>query len=322
MPRLLSTQSHVVHGYVGNKAATFPLQCRGWDVDCVNSVQLSCHTGYNQDNVRGHVVDEEELRVVFEGIERLIKGEPHVKYDALLSGYLPSKDSVSMVAQYYMSLKKQRPDLLWLLDPVMGDEGQLYVEENVIPEYRKLVRSGFVDAIVPNHYELELLSGGTISNLKEVLQTIDELHNHVKIIIVTSLSSAILDDKEHVYCVASVAGTEKQRVCFKVPIIDAHFTGTGDLFSALIIDSLHRFLSDKCADIKQTVNHVLNVIHKVLTVTIESYRQRELIGAGCNSESLGLELKLIECRDDFESEYDPVSLVDYTYELQGTGDLQ
>ena len=44
--KVLSIQSHVVHGYVGNKAATFPLQCKGWDVDALNTVQFSNHPAY------------------------------------------------------------------------------------------------------------------------------------------------------------------------------------------------------------------------------------------------------------------------------------
>jgi hypothetical protein len=43
--RVLSIQSHTVHGYVGNKAAVLPLQLLGFDVDPINSVQFSNHTG-------------------------------------------------------------------------------------------------------------------------------------------------------------------------------------------------------------------------------------------------------------------------------------
>lgn len=68
MPRLLATQSHVVHGYVGNKAATFPLQCLGWDVDCCNSVQFSNHTGYGLDKVFGTITRETDLKELLSGL--------------------------------------------------------------------------------------------------------------------------------------------------------------------------------------------------------------------------------------------------------------
>ena len=80
MPRLLASQSHVVHGYVGNKASTFPLQCVGWDVDCINSVQYSNHTGYGMEKVFGSRTSAEEMDQVFEGVMRL-----RDDYDALLS---------------------------------------------------------------------------------------------------------------------------------------------------------------------------------------------------------------------------------------------
>jgi hypothetical protein len=43
--RVLSIQSHVVSGYVGNRCAVFPLQLLGFDVDFVNTVNFSNHTG-------------------------------------------------------------------------------------------------------------------------------------------------------------------------------------------------------------------------------------------------------------------------------------
>ena len=43
--RILSIQSHVVHGYVGNKCAAFPIQLLGHELDTINSVQFSNHTG-------------------------------------------------------------------------------------------------------------------------------------------------------------------------------------------------------------------------------------------------------------------------------------
>lgn len=43
--RVLSAQSHVVHGYVGNKCATFALQTHGIEVDSINTVQFSNNTG-------------------------------------------------------------------------------------------------------------------------------------------------------------------------------------------------------------------------------------------------------------------------------------
>lgn len=70
---------------------------------------------------------------------------------------------------YYAKFKEANPEMIWLMDPVMGDEGQLYVSEDVIPEYRKLALSPkqLVDIITPNQFELEILYGGK-SRLKNI----------------------------------------------------------------------------------------------------------------------------------------------------------
>mmetsp|Transcript_19849 Transcript_19849/g.21943 ORF Transcript_19849/g.21943 Transcript_19849/m.21943 type:complete len:146 (-) Transcript_19849:117-554(-) len=66
--RVLSIQSHVVYGYVGNKAAVFPLQLLGFDVDSVNSVHFSCHTGYKF-FPHGEIMNGDQLRTILQGLE-------------------------------------------------------------------------------------------------------------------------------------------------------------------------------------------------------------------------------------------------------------
>lgn len=84
--RVLSVQSHVVHGYVGNKSAVFPLQLLGFEVDAVNSVQFCCHTGYPK--FGGQVLDGDALWSLVAGLEEngLVAGG----YSHLLTGYIGS----------------------------------------------------------------------------------------------------------------------------------------------------------------------------------------------------------------------------------------
>lgn len=103
--RVLSIQSHVVSGYVGNKAATFPLQLLGYDVDAINTVQFSNHTGYGYTN--GHKTSPDQLAAVFEGLEQ----NKLVRYDRILSGYTPSAQALEVVAQWI----RQHP-AVYLLD--------------------------------------------------------------------------------------------------------------------------------------------------------------------------------------------------------------
>jgi pyridoxine kinase len=95
VPRVLSIQSHVVHGYVGNKSAVFPLQLLGYDVDVVNTVQFSNHTGYPA-GWEGSKLEAEELSRVMKGLERngLTDSITHI-----LQGYCPSASLLKEIHQ-------------------------------------------------------------------------------------------------------------------------------------------------------------------------------------------------------------------------------
>ncbi|SCV05018.1 LANO_0G16688g1_1 [Lachancea nothofagi CBS 11611] len=291
MPRLLATQSHVVHGFVGNKAATFPLQCKGWDVDCLNSVQFSNHTGYGMERVFGTCTSAQELQLVFDGLKVLSD------YDAMLSGYLPNQESVACMAKNYKELKMKQPNLIWLLDPVMGDNGQLYVSKDVIPEYKSLVQSSLVDVITPNQFELEILYGREIHSLRELQSALHTLHKTVPIIVVTSCSPELFNDSEHLYCVASKRG--QTPTIYRVPIIDSYFTGVGDLFSALLLDTIYNMQKGpKSKDVVSLdINHVLGIVQKVLAVTLENSPTNIKAAMGSPLTMKEMELRIIESRD-------------------------
>lgn len=296
MPRLLATQSHVVHGYVGNKAGTFPLQCAGWDVDCINSVQYSNHTGYGMNRVFGSRTSSQELESVFEGIKRL-----QTDYDAVLSGYMPDKGSVSSMAGFYMGMKRENDSLLWLLDPVMGDEGQMYVDEDVVPEYRRIVRSGIVDVITPNQFEMELLYGRPIGNLDELMKAIDELHQHVRVIVVTSCSSEMFKDKGHIYSIASMRD-RNAKIVYRVPVIDSYFTGVGDLFSSWLLHRLYFMFKQGRQNFEDEMNEVLNVLHRVLEVTKQLSPPNAKGSIGDPEKMRQMELRVVESIDCYETE--------------------
>ena len=71
----------------------------------------------------------------------------------MLTGYIPGAEAVETVGNIAARLKKERPDLFWILDPVMGDNGNLYVAKEVVPAYKKLM--GHADLILPNQFEAE-----------------------------------------------------------------------------------------------------------------------------------------------------------------------
>ena len=81
--RFLSLQSHVAYGYVGNRAATFPLQRLGHEVWAVNTVEFSNHTGYGA--WRGRTAPADQVADIVHGIEALGLLS---RCDALLTGYV------------------------------------------------------------------------------------------------------------------------------------------------------------------------------------------------------------------------------------------
>ncbi|SCU79693.1 LADA_0B02542g1_1 [Lachancea dasiensis] len=302
MPRVLATQSHVVHGYVGNKAATFPLQCKGWDVDCLNSVQFSNHTGYGMDKVFGTCTSANELDLVFKGLQDLND------YDALLSGYLPNREAVACMAKNYQELKKKRPQSVWLLDPVMGDDGKLYVNEDVIPEYVSLLESSLIDVITPNQFELEILYGNKVRTVQELKKALQKLHEAVPIIVVTSCSFELFKDPKHLYCVSSVRG--QPATFYRVPVIDSYFTGVGDLFSALLLDSTYISHAAEKTPGALDINQVLSIVQKVLAITLEHSPNDVKAAMGSPLTMKEMELRIIESRDCYTS---PCSTNDFIY---------
>lgn len=129
--RALTIQSHVVSGYVGNKCAVFPLQLHGFDVDPILSVQFSNHTGYG--SWKGEVMTGDQLWSLVEGLETngLLEGYTH-----LLTGYIGSASMLRTVARLVRKLRAHNPNLVYVCDPVLGDNGKMYVPAELATIYR------------------------------------------------------------------------------------------------------------------------------------------------------------------------------------------
>lgn len=300
---VLSIQSHVVHGYVGNKAATFPLQMLNWNVDVLNTVNFSNHTGYGI--LEGKCSTKEDLLELYKGLKNI-----DAEYDALLTGYVNGFGTLQAVGEICVDVKKRSKsknrEVLWILDPVMGDEGQLYVEENVIPIYRQLLDTKMVDVITPNQYELELLIDHKITCMNTLRKALSLFHEryHVKHVILSTLFAKQFDDleggPETLYCCISSTALDKL-VLYRIDKIEGYFTGVGDMFSALLTDRM-----SKSDDIIKCVNEALSVMRQVLTLTKALSKTKGEIG---NLNMKDCELRVIESKNffvDHSEFYDPI----------------
>eukprot|EP00049_Salpingoeca_infusionum_P012595 m.231352 g.231352 ORF g.231352 m.231352 type:complete len:302 (-) comp15218_c0_seq6:2479-3384(-) len=230
MARVLSIQSHVVSGYVGNKSATFPLQLLGIDVDAINSVQFSNHTGYG--TVKGTKLTDKDLSDLIDG---LIANDL-ADYTHVLTGYVGSAPFLRTVAQVVKRLKERNPALCYVCDPVMGDNGKLYVSEELIEVYRSDILP-LADILTPNQFELSLLLEQPIDTQSDVWRCFDQAFStySMKHLVLTSFVTDASDVIEILGRTRTASDPTPHSYRLSVTKLDFYFTGTGDLFAALLL---------------------------------------------------------------------------------------
>src|SRR5215510_7441065 len=180
---ILSIQSHVAYGHVGNAAAVFPLQRLGIEVWPIHTVQFSNHTGYGQ--WRGRVFDAEMIRDVVQGIdERGVLGS----CDGVLSGYMGSADIGEAILDAVARVKHANPLAQYCCDPVIGDVGRGVFVRPGIPEFMRERAVPSADVVTPNQFELDMLTGLTSRTVDEAVRACGAIHAMgPKTVLVTSL---------------------------------------------------------------------------------------------------------------------------------------
>jgi len=288
-PRVLSIQSHVVSGYVGNKSATFPLQLLGFEVDAINSVQFSNHTGY-KNGIKGQVLDDNQLQELIDGLD--MNGIN--KYSHIINGYIGSKSFLHKLGEIVKHLKEVNPDLIYVCDPVMGDFGPgMYVPKELLPVYQDVIVP-LSDVCLPNQFEAELITGRKIVKEEDALQVMQDFHaKGVKTVI---LSSTELGDTKHLVGLASCKLTNKV-IKVKIPKFPAAFVGTGDLFTALCTAWLYKTKGD----LKLTLENTLNTMQVILDRTLKHANSAAAMTGDAAPTPPQMELKLIQSKDVIEN---------------------
>jgi pyridoxine kinase len=224
---LLSIQSHVCYGHVGNSAAVFPLQRCGVEVWPVHTVQFSSNTAYP--SWTGKTYDADLIRKVIKGIDgNNVLGE----CDAVLSGYLGSVEVGEAILEAVAIVKQDNPSARYCCDPVIGDiERGVYVKPD-IAEFLRDRALPAADIVTPNQFELEHLSGRKSKTLDEVLaavQVLRDLGPHT--VMVTSLR---IDDTPE-DCL-DLLGVDDHGACrVRTPLLPVSVNGAGDLTCALFL---------------------------------------------------------------------------------------
>ena len=227
MPTILSIQSHVVFGHVGNSAASFPLQRLGCEVWPIHTVQFSSHAGYK--GWRGRAFDAGMIDECVSGLSAIgVLG----RCDAVLSGYLGRAEIGEALLRACDAVRAANSGSILACDPVIGDEGRgVYVTAGVGEFFRDraLPRATI---LTPNAFELEWLSGLPLGDLGRARAALAALHSRgPQIVLVTSL--ALEDTPADALDMLVSDGGGLWRV--RTPRLPIAVNGAGDLASALFL---------------------------------------------------------------------------------------
>ena len=224
---VLSIQSWVAYGHVGNASAMFPMQRLGCEVWGIHTVQFSNHTGYGA--WKGRVFDGPMVDEIVDGIEN--RGVL-AACDAVLSGYMGSADIGAAILAAVARVRAANPAALYACDPVIGDVGRGVFVRPGIPEFMRDKAVPAADIITPNQFELEFLAGRSTGARADAVAAIRAVHAlGPKVILVTSLHTEDTPS-DAIDLLASDAGG-MWRV--RTPRLPLSVNGAGDAIAALFL---------------------------------------------------------------------------------------
>jgi pyridoxine kinase len=228
---VISIQSQVVYGHVGNSAAAFPMQMCGINVMAVPTTLLSNRPRYP--TVRGRVLDAGLVADLLVGLEE--RGAIDT-CKVILSGYLGSLQIGEVVADFVARAMKRNPTLVYCCDPVIGDSDRGVFVEPGLPEFFRDRLCPMANILTPNQFELEWLGGGT------KLETSDQLVSAARTLASLSSSTVVVtgaclsDMPEDRIATFAVEGASVWSIA--TPKLRSSTSGAGDLFAALFVASL------------------------------------------------------------------------------------
>ncbi|QGZ35529.1 pyridoxal kinase [Stappia indica] len=233
-PFVISIQSQVVFGHVGNSAALFPMQAAGLEVAAIPTVIFSNTPDYP--TLRGRALPPDFFCDLLQGARE--RGLPE-RADFILTGYIGSLDVALMAADFVAEAKAINPRLRYVCDPVMGDAGPgLYVPETIADVMRDRLLP-LADLATPNPFELSWLTGQKIASLADLEAAQARLRMAPGAHLIAT--GCALEDSPAGHIESVVLGPEgpSRHPVAHLPIA---LPGTGDLFCGLVVAGLARGL--------------------------------------------------------------------------------
>ena len=262
---ILSIQSWVAYGHVGNAAALFPLQRLGAEVWAINTVQFSNHPGYG--SFTGQRLGGEQVAGLVAGLAaRGVLGQ----VDAVLSGYLGDAATGAAVLDAVVRIRALQPAMLYCCDPVMGDrDGGLYVR----PEIATLLHDhavGAADILTPNQFELEQLvpdaireAGASLAQLDRAARALrDRMHPAgPRLVLVTSVEAL----ETPADSIDLLLATGQGSLLLRTPRLPLAANGAGDMIAALFLLHVMRL-----RDPAQALEHATSSVWGILARTAQA----------------------------------------------------
>ncbi|KAL6935534.1 uncharacterized protein HGUI_02574 [Hanseniaspora guilliermondii] len=302
----LSISSHVVHGYVGNKAINMAIQFKPDvdNIDILNTVQLNTHPKYliNKKYADLAVINYDSETLINQILKTSLFEFLQMDYSCIILSYFNNAQGIDYLTEVLMN--KQNKDTKIILDPIMGDNGKLYCNPMVVKSYKNLITNLDIDCILPNQFELELLVNDEYNfeetkNDKYFAELIKKFHDKypkVQNLIVTS----VMINKTTPYIL--ISSTLKPNMIRKINLErfylkDTIIYGCGDLFTGLIAYEYTKNMRQQENDIEiaDIFKIVLSVVRDLKVVIDKSVNSRIKIDEFKYQLN---DLNLIECIDD------------------------
>jgi len=249
--KILSIQSAVAYGHVGNSAAVFPLQRIGVEVLPVYTVNFSNHTGYGA--WRGPLIAPADVAEVIAGIEE--RGA-FPKIDAVLSGYQGGEGIGDVIVDAVARVKAANPDAVYACDPVMGNAKSGCFVAPAIPILLREKVVPVADIITPNQFELGFLTGTEPDTIDSTLESVDLARAMgPATVLVTSVERPDREDGTIEMLVADGAGAW----IVQTPLLPMKANGSGDVTAALFT-AHYLATKDAATALERTASSVFDLL--------------------------------------------------------------